>query len=820
MTDAHPSFDFDAFLREIRASRDYDGEIAHVAVFPAREARHADLAEPLPAPLARALAARGIERLYTHQVAAIERCLAGENVVVVTGTASGKTLCYNVPVLRRLLEDPASRALYLFPTKALAQDQLKGLLRLGEAAPELDAVLRAGTYDGDTTPNARRKLRDEGNLILTNPDMLHRSILPYHSKWHRFFTGLRYVVIDEIHSYRGIFGSNVAHVMRRLRRIARHYGAEPVFLASSATIRNPGELAERIVGLPFVVLDDDGSPRGARRFVFWNPGWTDRAKMERRSSNVQGRDLLVKLVERGVQTIVFGKARVVAELIYKYAREDLLRKKGALAARLAPYRGGYLPAERREIERRLFSGELLGVIATNALELGIDIGSLDASILVGFPGTIASVRQQAGRAGRGRNESLSIFVAYNDPVDQYLVRHPEYLLGASPEAAVVDPGNPYILASHLGCAAYELPLTREDEGLFGALHAPVADALLAERRLAEIDGRRYWSSTDFPAKGVNLRTISDDTYTIVDGSRESAVLGTVDAISAPELVYPEAIYLHEGESYFVKDLNLASKVATVVPIEADYYTQAVLDSSIRMGAERERRESGAETLCLGEATVTWATVAFKKIQFQSLDSIGYKTLDLPPQHLETASLWWSASDPLKARVRRAGENPMEGLVGIRNLFISLLPLFAMCDRMDVGGILDSGNLGRPTLFLYDRYPGGLGFVERLYERFEEILGAALRLVRECPCATGCPSCVGLPVLRPPIHHDPDTHAGWPIPSKAAAELLLAILVGAGSALEGTGRAADPGSQKADPGAPMVDPRAPTADPGTSMVAPG
>lgn len=775
-----PGFDFDRFLAAVANERHYGLQIVHVRTTPPRPARMRALDPPLPAGLREALAGRGITELYTHQALAVAEARAGRNVVVVTGTASGKTLAYNLPVLERLMADPEGTALYLFPTKALAQDQLKGLTRLLEPLPDLRASLAPGVYDGDTSQAARKKVRDSSRIILSNPDMLHRAILPYHGRWSRFLANLRYVVVDEIHSYRGIFGSNVANVFRRLRRIAAHHqggGPGPQFLSSSATIRNPVELAERLTGVPTTAVTDDGSPRGPRWFVLWNPPFLDDARVERRSSNVEAMELLVRLVREGVQTIVFGRARVVAELVYKYSVEELKRRDGALAARLAPYRGGYLPSERREIERRLFDGELLGVVSTNALELGIDIGSLDASVLIGFPGTIASVWQQAGRAGRGANASLSVLVAYNDPVDQYLLRHPDYFFEQTPEAAVIDPENPFLLAGHLSCAAFELPLSAEDDLLFGPPAAAVREALEAEKRLLPLDDQSYWASTDFPAQGVNLRTISDDTYSIVDVTKNDAVIGNVDAISAPELVYPEAIYIHEGETYFVRKLDLVQKVAYVEPVSVDYYTQPVLDTSIRIVERREAAWKDGERLTINRAVVTWATTMFKKIQFGSSDSIGYKNLDLPAQHLDTVALGWTPSEGARAAVGAADLKWMEGLSGVRNLFITVLPLFAMCDRADIGGMIDSSNFGSPTLFLYDRFAGGLGFAEQGYLRWAELCRAALDLLRDCPCARGCPSCVGLPVLRPAQHQDPDAMQGYPIPDKAAARALLeAVLI--------------------------------------------
>jgi DEAD/DEAH box helicase domain-containing protein len=756
-------------------------ELVHLERLPAREAVHADLGEPLPEALRRLLEAQEIHRLYRHQAMAIDHARAGEHVAVATGTASGKSLAYHLPILERLLLDREAIALYLFPTKALAQDQLRGLERFREISAALRPLLRAGTYDGDTPPSARRRMREEANAILTNPDMLHQGILPYHARWSRVFSNLRYVVVDEMHTYRGIFGSHVANVLRRLRRVARHYGADPQFLLSSATIRNPGEQAALLTGDEVRVVDEDGAPRGPKLFAFWNPLPRGGDTPGRTSASVEAERILVALMRRDVQTITFTKSRVAAELIYRYTRERLEHERGAdgegLADRLAPYRGGYLPEERRAIERRLFDGELRGVVATNALELGIDVGTLDAAVLVGFPNTIASTWQQAGRAGRTREASLAVVVAYDDPVDQYLMRHPEYFFAQSPESAVLDPENPYVLASHLACAAYEIPLSPEDESLFGARAPRLAALLEEEGTLTSLDGRRYWAQPDYPAGKVNLRTIGDDTYTILDAKRENAVLATVDAISALELVYPEAIYLHEGNTFFVRELDLEQKLAYVEPREVDYYTQPVLDTRLKLLETRETKRYGEAEIGFGTADVNWATVAMKKIQFRSLDAIGYHPLELPRLNLDTVAFWIRPGEAARTAVRVQGLNPVEGLSGLRNLMITLLPLHVMCDRPDLGGILNSSNLGEQALFVYDRYPGGLGYAERGYAIVGELLSAALALVEDCPCELGCPSCVGMPVLRPAQQQDYDLSGGWPIPSKAATIALLRRLLG-------------------------------------------
>jgi len=771
--------EFEALLRSLESPGGRRcKDLVHIERLPEREARWGELEKPLPAALLEALAAQGIERLYAHQARAADLARSGSHVVIATGTASGKSLAYHLPILERLLLEPDAVALYLFPTKALAQDQLRGLTRFAEASPALRQRLVAGTYDGDTPGQTRRRFREQANAILTNPDMLHQGILPYHSRWSRVFSNLRYVVVDEVHTYRGIFGSHVANVLRRLRRITRHYGSDPRFVLSSATIRNPGELAELLVGERVEVVDEDGAPRGPRIFAFWNPGQPRTEPGTRPSASAEAERILVALMRRGIQSIAFTRSRVAAELIYRYAREALERDRDGLAERLSPYRGGYLPEERRAIERRLFEGELRGVISTNALELGIDVGSLDAAILVGFPNTIASTWQQAGRAGRQREPALAVVVAYDDPIDQYLMRHPEYFFRQSPESAVLDPENAYVLASQLSCAAYELPLTREDEALFGPRAPRIAELLEEEGSMKSLDGARYWSSSDYPAGKVSLRTISDDTYTILDTSRNNAVLATVDSISAPELVYPEAIYLHEGDTYFVRELDLKLKTAYVERREVDYYTQPVLDTRLHLLDTRETKRWRETEMGLGSADLSWATVAMKKIRFRSLDAIGYHPLDLPRQNLETMTVWLRPEEGVRAAVRFAGLNPHEGLSGLRNLLITLLPLYVMCDRPDLGGIVNSSNLGEPAIFLYDRYPGGLGYAERGYAIFPDLLLAALRMVEECPCEAGCPSCVGLPVLRPAQQQDYDLHGGWPIPSKAGTETLLRRILGA------------------------------------------
>jgi len=831
---------------EWRRDPRWRGRLVHLEILPPRPARFAEPAAPLPCPLREALRRAGIARLYVHQARAVDLARAGRDFVVVTATASGKTMCYNLPVLERLLAEPRSRALYLFPTKALAQDQLKTLRTWAEAHPAIAGVLRPATYDGDTPRHRRPRLRAEASVILSNPDMLHVGILPNHPRWAEFLRHLAFVVVDEMHQYRGIFGSNVAMVLRRLRRLCAHYGSRPLFIGTSATIANPSGLAEALTGRPVACIDEDGSPQGLRLFALWNPPPLDEAGLARRSANIEATDLLVRLVEEGLQTIVFTKARVVAELIYRYARQRLAARRPDLAERLRAYRGGYLPEDRRRIEQALFRGDLLAVASTNALELGIDVGSLEAAVLVGFPGTIASMWQQAGRAGRRSESALAILVAYDDPVDQYLVRHPDYLLGRPVEEAVVDPRNPYILQNHLACAAAELPLvlgrgsgaapgdprlpdgaspdeSREgapepatggaepvgewaagacpveaagagardgepqseaatappvdDLHLFGAEAVEVARAMTEDGRLVGIDGRLFWARPESPSRRTSLRTISEDTFAIVrtDGGRET-LLGRVDATSAPELVYPGAVYLHEGESYLVRHLDLAGRVAYVEAAETDYYTQPVLSAACTVEAEERRRRLASAEVAFGRLAVTWATVGFKKIRYYTGEAVGYGALDLPSQTLQTRGLWLVPEERVLEAVRAEGHGPGESLAALRNLMLVCLPMLAMCDRRDVSGLLDAANTGRPTVFLYDRFLGGLGFAERGFEAIGRLLRLCRDLVVGCPCAEGCPGCVGPANLRPPLHQDPDLGSGPAVPSKRGAEALLERLL--------------------------------------------
>ena len=766
-----------AFLNEIAAKPSYKKQIAYTKRIPAREARFAQAS--LPPSLCRALGRIGAKELYTHQAKALEVVRAGGNLVVVTGTASGKTLCYNLPVLETMQADESARVLYLFPTKALTQDQFAGLSRLIGDDAELSANTVPAIYDGDTPRHHRSRIRRGATMILSNPDMLHTGILPYHPKWAHFFEGLKFVIIDEIHTYRGIFGSHVANVLRRLKRVADHYGAKPQFIASSATIANPRSLAETLTGEDFELVDDDGSPQGEKLFVLWNPPVSDVRNFVRRSANVEASELLAELIKQGSSTILFTRARVVAELIHRYTGERLgADKKGkALARRIAPYRGGYLPEHRRRIEEALFSGKLLAVTSTNALELGIDVGSLDAAIIVGYPGSRASTWQQAGRAGRRGSESLAIMVAYDEPVDQFIAHRPEYLFGEPVEEATIDPDNPYVLQGHILCAACERPLDASDASFLGENAMPVADALERVGSLKRIGDTYYLSSPDFPARKINLRLISTDTYEIIDvsGARPS-VIGNVDSISAPELVYPGAVYLHEGKSYLCEKLDSQNKVAEVRAGEVDYYTQPILSSSVTITETTDQREKGSYTASLGDIDVTWATVAFKKIKFLTMEMIGQGELDLPAQTLATRALWIMPARRVFEDLGDLGYRNADAMTGAKNLLMISLSILSMSDLRDIWALVSPYNTELPSIFLYDRYPGGIGYAEKGFDRTPDLFARAMEIMETCRCSNGCPSCVGLPNPRPPLHHDPDMYGGGYIPDKLGSSVLLRQLI--------------------------------------------
>ena len=754
------------FVRDPRQAR----EICAVEELPGRPA---ETRPPPPALHPRwldYLRGEGIDHLYSHQARAIELALEGKNVVVVTSTASGKTLCYNIPVLEDVLRGRPGYALYIFPTKALAQDQMRVL---DDMIQKLDLDVEAGVFDGDTEPNHRRRLRRQGRIILTNPDMLHQAILPHHGGWAGLFSGLRTVVVDEIHSLRGIFGSNVACVLRRLRRVASHYGASPRFLCASATIANPREHAERLLGDEVVVVDEDGAPRGRRTIALWNP------PLYRRPDGSQGRKgpvsvatrVLTELLRRGVRTICFAGARSTVELILRYSWDRLKKNRTTrdLAAKLESYRGGYLPRERREIEQRLFSGDLLGVVSTNALELGIDVGGLDAAVLVGYPGSVASFVQRAGRAGRRARRSLVIFVAGQDPIDQYFMRHPEYFFGRSPESAIVEVENPYVLTKHLICAAYELPLREEEEALFGKDLPGILRLLAEEDRLREADGQWFSIERGYPAGDVKLRTVGDKNFTIYELTT-NRVVGELDYVAGLMSLYEGAVYMHRSETHIVEELDVENQVARIRRGETGYYTQALCQKRVTVDDEIVSDTWRRSRLTLGEVTVETRITGFKKVRFHSVENVGYGEVDLPPIELETVAVYLDVPEEVaKSAMEYGAEFFHSGLQGIGRLFSSLMPFFVMADSRDIDYFLD----GR-RLYFYDLYPGGIGYAEKAHEIFERIFQATLEHVADCPCQAGCPGCV-LPVsTRYEIDHEPILKE-FPFPKEAARFLLHLLL---------------------------------------------
>jgi DEAD/DEAH box helicase domain-containing protein len=706
-------------------------EVAYAATEPARAARTAPIPEELHPRVRAALAAQGLDSLYAHQADAWAAAARGEHVVITTGTASGKTLAFNLPVLDALAAEPKRRALYLYPTKALAQDQLRALgsFRLPRLRPEI--------YDGDTPSEARWRIRRWANVVLTNPDMLHVGVLPHHDRWADVLHNLRYVIVDEAHVYRGVFGSHVGNVLRRLRRLAKVYGAEPQFLFATATIANPAELARALAGLDATVVQDDAAPRSERTILLWNPPLLDPELGQRASALGEAARLMADLVKRGQRTICFAKSRKAAELIHRFTAE---RVDPETARRLAPYRAGYTPAQRREIERRLVEGELLGVSATDALELGIDIGLLDAAISVGFPGTVASLRQQWGRAGR-RGHGLAALIASEDALDQYFMREPETLLSRTVEAARSDHANPRVLDGHVLSAAYEAPLDDADRATLGD-EALERAALLPE--LKHTPAGWVWAGRDYPAGRIPLRSASADSFGVVDATT-GETLGLVERERAYSTVHEGAVYLHMGERYLVQELDHEARAAVVTPFDGDWYTQAKKETTTAIEEPyRSERRLGLE-LAFGRVSVTEQVVGYQKKSIRDQATLELVALDLPETTFETEAVWFL---PELSQLEGLEEMPLllSSLHAAEHSLIALLPLWAMCDRWDIGGL--STNLhfqtGRPTVFVYDGHPGGVGIAERGFEAFEGWVGDTERLLAGCPCESGCPSCVQSP----------------------------------------------------------------------------
>ena len=722
----------------------YLGQIAHTEHVPGVAASYGELDKSLPAILVECLKESGHLPLYCHQAEAINCSREGRNVIVATPSASGKSLCYYIPVLEAVLTETGSRALFLYPTKALAQDQLRKLREL--ASPRLAPAESFDIFDGDTAFSERSAIRKKARVVLSNPDMLHVGILPNHRSWSHFLRNLRYVVVDEAHVYRGVFGSHVAAVLRRLRRLCHLYNAKPQFIACSATLANAKQHAEKLLGSSFTVVDGDGSPHGGKEFIFWNPPLIDKVKGARRSANSEATELFTRLVSQNIRTLTFVRTRRLAELIYSYSRRKLAEMDPDLSQKIKPYRAGYLPELRRQIERALFQGELLGVVATTALELGIDIGDLEATVLTGYPGSIASTWQQAGRSGRRQGRSLSFLIALDNPLDQYLMRHPDFFFEKSCESALVNPDNPYILRAHLLCAAWEQALVSEDAGYFGPNFTREVTGLVKQEMLRERKGRWYLSpSIAYPAQGTGIRSISGAEFTIIDTGTGS-LLETVDSNVALFQVYPGAIYLHQGESFLITHLDLAGHIAHAKSVTASYYTQTKEITDLNIERLVQRKGNDSLRVFLGKVTVTTAVIGFKKKRQYTDEVIGEEPLDLPPYRFPTVALWFDLPLPSVSQLDEAGLDFAGGLHALEHAAIALLPLFALCDRNDIGGVSTPlhPDTGSAQVFIYDAYPGGIGIAEKGFELIGELWQATLRLIRECPCREGCPGCIQSP----------------------------------------------------------------------------
>ena len=733
---------------------------------PAREAQYRPMPEWVRPELAAAYRAKGIEQLYSHQAASAELARAGKNFVVVTPTASGKTLCYNLPVVNAILENPDTRALYLFPTKALAQDQLA---ELHDLSVRLDDQFGVFTYDGDTPSDARKAIRERGHLILSNPDMLHSGILPHHTKWTRLFENLRYIVLDELHTYRGVFGSHLANVLRRLARVARFYGSSPQFICCSATIANPGELAARLTELPMDVVEENGAPAAEKLFVFYNPPMINRNLGIRRSYINETTRVAREFLARKLQTIVFANSRLHTELLLTYLRQANPAPIGQPEP-IRGYRGGYLPGERREIERGLRDGRVRGVVTTNALELGIDIGSLDACIMAGYAGSIASTWQRAGRAGRRSGTSCAVMVASSAPLDQFIVQHPDYFFGRSPEHAYIQPDNLEILVNHLKCAAFELPLSPDER--FGSVDLPTLCERMAEAGFLHRSGEHWhWVEEAYPADTVSLRTVTSNNFVIVDtsghenGTEDGApeIIGETSFSSALTTLHAGAIYIHQGQQYHVDRLDFDRRKAYVRPVNVDYYTDAIRYTQVRvLEIAAEERIDGPAARVHGDVLVRSQVIGFKKIKLFTNENVGDGKLELPENEMHTTAFWITLAQPLLASLPYALSERQSGIFGLLYALESMAALLLMCDRRDLGtavgerppspgvdaapepanAVAPPDEFFEPNLYLYDAYPGGIGFSQPLFRAHDLLVRKTRELIAACPCEQGCPSCVG------------------------------------------------------------------------------
>lgn len=717
--------------------------VREIRLQPARVGRYVDIPPQLQPALRAALESRGIKQLYSHQGEAFAAVKSGANTVIVTPTASGKTLCYNMPVLDHLLAQPDARAFYLFPTKALAEDQLH---EFNLAVNSMGSSIRAFTYDGDTPQDARKAIRERANVAFTNPDMLHSGILPHHTKWAKFFENLKYFVIDELHYYRGVYGSHLANIIRRLKRICEFYGAKPQFIASSATIANPKELAQHLMEEPFELIESNGAPSGDKYFVFYNPPVVNAQLGIRRSYLHEAKRIAVEFIDRGQQTLIFCNNRLATEILITYLK-DACEKGLAPPGTIRGYRGGYLPRERREIERKLRDGEIRGVVATNALELGIDIGSLDAVVMAGYAGTVASTWQRAGRAGRRQNTSLAVLVASSAPLDQYIIEHPEYFFGKAPEHAYINADNLEILINHLKCAAFELPL--KDGEKFGPHDTTRLCEFIGELGLLHHSaGAWHWTSDTYPADAVSLRAVTSDNFVVIDITGEAKVIAEVSFPAALVELHEKAIYLHEARQYQVEKFDYDQRKAFVRRVECDYFTNAMDYTQVKELERFDQHDVREALAAHGEVRVNRQIVGFKKVKFYTFENVGAGNLSMPEQEMHTTSFWlhfpekfWAAFPDLSPAAK------LNGLAGLGNAMRAVGAMLVMCDPRDLGvalteDIADGRKIFEPDLFLYDMYPGGIGQSAPLYQMRAKLLAGASQLIASCPCEAGCPSCVG------------------------------------------------------------------------------
>jgi DEAD/DEAH box helicase domain-containing protein len=736
-----------------------DAWVTAVRRLPAREAQFGGDVAGIDDRLRDVLRERGIQGFYTHQAAAVEHAVARHNVVITTPTASGKTLCYNAPVLSAVLRDPSTRALYLFPTKALAQDQLAELHTLSDQlSRRSDLEIGVFTYDGDTPQDARRAIRGRAHIVLSNPDMVHSGILPHHPRWAKLFENLQFVIIDELHAYRGVFGSHLTNVLRRLRRICRHYGSNPTFICSSATIANPRELAEALVEQPFELVSESGAPRGEKWFLFVNPPVVNQQLGIRRSYLAETRRLAAEFLKRKLQVIVFAQSRLSTEILTTYLKDDFEGPPGT-RDQIRGYRGGYLPQRRREIEKGLREGSVRAVVSTNALELGIDIGALDACVMAGYPGTIAATWQRAGRAGRRSGRSAAVLVASSAPLDQFVVRNPSYFFDAAPERALINPDNLHILVDHVKCAAFELPFTTSEQ--YGRHDVQEVLGVLQESGFIHRadgeeggDGIWQWTNESYPADAVSLRSISSDNFVVIDMTDGSDVIGETSFTSGPATLHEKAIYLVEGVLYQVEKLDFEGRKAYVRRIDCDYYTDAITYTKVTVLDTFIADAPGSH----GEVHVSSRVVGFKKIKFYTNENVGSGELDLPEQQMHTSAYWLTIPATVMASLPFAPDDRRDGVVGLSFAMRQVAQLLLMCDRQDIGISIGSGNEGdspdltrtgepvtlsdEPRIFIYDNYPGGIGFSEPLFAMDDELRRRTRDLIAGCECQNGCPTCVG------------------------------------------------------------------------------